>query len=233
MILKKENDNEQNFNDFTSKLPYLGKEGKILLEEIIDTKEPFSIFIEANIIDTFYTKLTHSIYANYNRLTKGNSHIVPLQIWGRKSTIIQDRNRIEIYPEDHTSIKFSEIISKSYDEYEKYYDLEYQMGYFLRLNIVTENKSEKRIVHRIYYGIDGIKTLSLVLDTNEIPSLKEIPESNLTTLFDISNELKSKGINLNIEESTFKNFEEAIEYTKEYDKKILSSKVKKLNKFKK
>ena len=50
MILRKENDNVKNFNDFTSKLPYIGKEGKIILEETINTKEPFATYIEANIV---------------------------------------------------------------------------------------------------------------------------------------------------------------------------------------
>ena len=50
MILRKENDNVKNFNDFTSKLPYLGKEGNKILEETINTKEPFATYIEANIV---------------------------------------------------------------------------------------------------------------------------------------------------------------------------------------
>ena len=51
-------------------------------------------------------------------------------------------------------------MAKSYGNYERYYDLEYQMGYFSKLNIVTENESNKRI---IYYGMDGVKTFSIVL----------------------------------------------------------------------
>ncbi len=228
MILKKENDNVKNFNDFTSKLPYLGKEGKLLLEETINIKEPFATYIEANIVDAFYTKTTHSIHANYNRLTKDNSGLVPLQMWGRKSIITQDRNRVEIYPEGLNSIKFSRMMAKSYEGYERYYDLEYQMGYFSKLGIVTENESNKRIIHRIYYGRDGVKTFSTVLDTNEFPSLTEIPESDLVTIFDLLNELRNKGINLNIEESIFECLEEALEHTKEIDKKVLSQKEKKL-----
>ena len=34
-----------------------------------------------------------------------------------------------------------------YGNYERYYDLEYQMGYFSKLNIVTENESNKRIIY--------------------------------------------------------------------------------------
>lgn len=228
MILRKENDNVKNFNDFTSKLPYLGKEGKIILEETINTKEPFATYIEANIVDAFYTKTTHSIHANYNRLTKDNSQLVPLQMWGRKSIITQDRNRVEIYPEGLNSIKFSRMMAKSYGNYERYYDLEYQMGYFSKLNIVTENESNKRIIHRIYYGMDGVKTFSIVLDTNEFPSLADITESDLVTIFDLLNELRNKDINLDIEESIFESLEEALEYTKEIDKKVLSQKEKKL-----
>jgi len=228
MILRKENDNVKNFNDFTSKLPYLGKEGKIILEETINTKEPFATYIEANIVDAFYTKTTHSIHANYNRLTKDNSQLVALQMWGRKSIITQDRNRVEIYPEGLNSIKFSRMMAKSYGNYERYYDLEYQMGYFSKLNIVTENESNKRIIHRIYYGMDGVKTFSIVLDTNEFPSLADITESDLVTIFDLLNELRNKDINLDIEESIFESLEEALEHTKEIDKKVLSQKEKKL-----
>ena len=228
MILRKENDNVKNFNDFTSKLPYLGKEGKIILEETINTKEPFATYIEANIVDAFYTKTTHSIHTNYNRLTKDNSQLVPLQMWGRKSIITQDRNRVEIYPEGLNSIKFSRMMAKSYGNYERYYDLEYQMGYFSKLNIVTENESNKRIIHRIYYGMDGVKTFSIVLDTNEFPSLADITESDLVTIFDLLNELRNKDINLDIEESIFESLEEALEHTKEIDKKVLSQKEKKL-----
>ena len=228
MILRKENDNVKNFNDFTSKLPYLGKEGKIILEETINTKEPFATYIEANIVDAFYTKTTHSIHANYNRLTKDNSQLVPLQMWGRKSIITQDRNRVEIYPEGLNSIKFSRMMAKSYGNYERYYDLEYQMGYFSKLNIVTENESNKRIIHRIYYGMDGVKTFSIVLDTNEFPSLADITENDLVTIFDLLNELRNKDINLDIEESIFESLEEALEHTKEIDKKVLSQKEKKL-----
>lgn len=228
MILRKENDNVKNFNDFTSKLPYLGKEGKIILEETINTKEPFATYIEPNIVDAFYTKTTHSIHANYNRLTKDNSQLVPLQMWGRKSIITQDRNRVEIYPEGLNSIKFSRMMAKSYGNYERYYDLEYQMGYFSKLNIVTENESNKRIIHRIYYGMDGVKTFSIVLDTNEFPSLADITESDLVTIFDLLNELRNKDINLDIEESIFESLEEALEHTKEIDKKVLSQKEKKL-----
>lgn len=228
MILRKENDNVKNFNDFTSKLPYLGKEGKIILEETINIKEPFATYIEPNIVDAFYTKTTHSIHANYNRLTKDNSQLVPLQMWGRKSIITQDRNRVEIYPEGLNSIKFSRMMAESYGNYERYYDLEYQMGYFSKLNIVTENESNKRIIHRIYYGMDGVKTFSIVLDTNEFPSLADITESDLVTIFDLLNELRNKDINLDIEESIFESLEEALEYTKEIDKKVLSQKEKKL-----
>ena len=75
-------------------------------------------------------------------------------MWGRKSIITQDGNRVEIYPERLNSIKFSRLMAKSYGNYERYYDLEYQMGYFSKLNIVTENESNKRIIYRIYYGMD-------------------------------------------------------------------------------
>lgn len=228
MILKKENNNVKNFNNFTDKLPYLGKEGKILLEETIDIKEPFNIFIEANIIDAFYTKSTHSIHSNYNRLTEDNSQLIPLQMWGRKSIITQDGNRVEIYPEKLNSIRFSRMIASSHKDYERYYDLEYQMGYFSKMSIVTESELNKRIIHRIYYSMDGIKTFSIALDMNEFPSLMEIPESDLTRVFDLLNELKSKGIKLDMEESMFKSLEEALEHTKDIDRRVLSQKQKKL-----
>ena len=112
-----------------------------------------------------------------------------------------------------------------YGNYERYYDLEYQMGYFSKLNIVTENESNKRI---IYYGMDGVKTFSIVLDTNEFPSLADITESDLVTIFDLLNELRNKEINLDIEESIFESLEEAPEHTKEIDKKVLSQKEKKI-----
>ena len=41
----------------------------------------------------------------YNRLTKDNYQLVPLQMWGRKSMITQDSNRVEIYPEGLNLIK--------------------------------------------------------------------------------------------------------------------------------
>lgn len=146
-------------------------------------------------------------------------------MWGRKSIITQDRNRVEIYPERLNLIKFSRLMAKSYGNYERYYNLEYQMGYFSKLNIVTENESNKRI---IYYGMDGVKTFSIVLDTNEFPSLADITESDLVTIFDLLNELRNKEINLDIEESIFESLEEALEHTKEIDKKVLSQKKKKL-----
>ena len=149
-------------------------------------------------------------------------------MWGRKSIITQDRNRVEIYPERLDSIKFSRLMAKSYGNYERYYDLEYQMGYFSKLNIVTENESNKRIIYRIYYGMDWVKTFSIVLDTNEFPSLADITESDLVTIFDLLNELRNKEINLDIEESIFESLEEALEHTKEIDKKVLSQKEKKL-----